>query len=423
MKNKDPRSEPTSFTPGGSRLKLTQLTMSLTVSPCFLERWKKGPACYLSSKSSSDLPEQLDEDCRPRVHATPVPKGEPTENTWKEILGRKGSSNYFSHKLAQEQIKSGKPITVKIINDILAYCGITITEEILKSLLAAPSFVLDDLGRLDETGLVPRGERDKILKDKIGGPFDKMQVPGIYIFRHKETGAKYVGSSSQLGIRLYGNFSQRNGHRSVGKLIPLITKDKLSSFTLEIVPLHDNYEFRSEIVLEQYYLLDPSFTLNTVKVANNPSGSNAKPLYMYNRDKSILYYSSTQQKDFIVNLNIAHFTFNKHLKNGTYYLGKYHFTREPILTAKVEDISLLDLALMLEKDRVVYNKNKPVNSFSKSVLLEDINNSNTEIFFSIGKCVEYLRKKGLPANQKSLVKYINSGKVYHGFICKFVTSS
>jgi len=57
------------------------------------------------------------------------------------------------------------------------------------------------------------------------------------------------------------------------------------------------------------------------------------------------------------------------------------------------------------------------------VLLEDINNSNTEIFFSIGKCVEYLRKKGLPANQKSLVKYINSGKVYHGFICKFVTSS
>lgn len=248
---------------------------------------------------------------------------------------------------------------MKIINDILAYCGIRITEEILKSLLAAPSFVLDDLGRLDETL--------KILKDKIGGPFDKIQVPGIYIFRHKETGAKYVGSSSQLGLRLYGNFSQRNGHRSIGKLIPLITKDKLSSFTLEIVPLHDNYDFRSEIVLEQYYLLDPSFTLNTVKVANNPSGSNAKPLYMYNRDKSILYYSSTQQKDFIVNLNIAHFTFNKHLKNGTYYLGKYHFTREPILTAKVKDISLLDLALMLEKDiyRVVYNKNKPVNSFSK----------------------------------------------------------
>jgi hypothetical protein len=189
---------------------------------------------------------------------------------------------------------------------------------------------------------------------------------------------------------------------------------------LEIVPLYDNYNFRSEIVLEQYYLLDPSFTLNTVKVANNPSGSNAKPLYMYNRDKSILYYSSTQQKDFIINLNIAHFTFNKHLKNGTYYLGKYLFTIEPVLTAKVKVFSLLDLALMLEKDRVKYNKNKPLNSLSRSVLLRGINNNEEVIFFSIGKCVEYLRNKGLPANQKSLVKYINLGQAYHGYICKFV---
>ena len=80
-----------------------------------------------------------------------------------------------------------------------------------------------------------------------------------------------------------------------------------------------------------------------------------------------MYYFSSQQQDFINNLNIHYITFNKHLKNGTYYLEKYHFTREPILTAKVKDISLLDLALMLEKDiyRVVYNKNKPVNSFSK----------------------------------------------------------
>jgi len=50
---------------------------------------------------------------------------------------------------------------VKIINDILAYCGIIITEGILKSLLAAPRFVLDDLHKK---------ETIEILKDKIGGP-------------------------------------------------------------------------------------------------------------------------------------------------------------------------------------------------------------------------------------------------------------
>ena len=43
---------------------------------------------------------------------------------------------------------------------------------------------------------------------------------------------------------------------------------------------------------------------------------------MYNRDKSVLYYYSTQQKDFIVNLNISHFTFTKHLNKGTYYYPK-----------------------------------------------------------------------------------------------------
>jgi hypothetical protein len=70
---------------------------------------------------------------------------------------------------------------------------------------------------------------------------------------------------------------------------------------------------------------------------------------LYNRDKSVLYYYSTQQKDFIVNLNISHFTFTKHLNKGSYYLGKYLFSRFPKNTAKVKDISNLDLALQLEK--------------------------------------------------------------------------
>jgi len=77
-------------------------------------------------------------------------------------------------------------------------------------------------------------------------------------------------------------------YKTTGKLIPFIHKEKLSNFSLEIIPLYDNYDFRSEIVLEQYYLLDPSFNLNTIKVANNPSGSNAKPLYMYDSSFSNL---------------------------------------------------------------------------------------------------------------------------------------
>lgn len=98
-------------------------------------------------------------------------------------------------------------------------------------------------------------------------------------------------SSSQLAIRLYRYLNYK--HLLIGKFIPLLHKDKLSNFTLEIIPLVNNFSFKSEIVLEQYFLYCPSFNLNTVRVANNPSGSNAKPLFMYNRDKTILYYSST----------------------------------------------------------------------------------------------------------------------------------
>jgi len=112
---------------------------------------------------------------------------------------------------------------------------------------------------------------------------------------------------------------------------------------------------------------------------------------LYNRDKSVLYYYSTQQKDFIVKLNISHFTFTKHLNKGSYYLGKYFFTRKLELSCKVKKISLLELQIQLEKDRIKFNKNKPLSSLSKSLYLKDENN-NTKLFFSIGKCIIYFRK-------------------------------
>src|SRR4051812_36833402 len=99
----------------------------------------------------------------------------------------------------------------KIINDILAYCDIKITDKILKDLLNASRFVFNDLDK-DET--------IKTLKDKIGSPYEKIQVPGIYIFIHKKTGDKYVGSSSQLAVRLNGYLKEK--HKAIGKLVPLL---------------------------------------------------------------------------------------------------------------------------------------------------------------------------------------------------------
>jgi hypothetical protein len=141
---------------------------------------------------------------------------------------------------------------------------------------------------------------------------------------------------------------------------------------------------------------------------------------MFNKDKSILYYSSMQQKDFITNLNIHYTTFNKHLEKGTYYLDKYLFTREPSLNIKISNISIKDLVLMLEKDKEYYNRTKPITTHSKSVMLIDENNSEVLILPSLGKCVKYFKDKGLPATQTTLVKSINNNKEYNGYICKYV---
>ena len=331
------------------------------------------------------------------------------DNRWKEILVRTGP-NKHAHVLAIELINSGKPVTAENINEILAYCKIKITKQELKSLINTTSFTLTNLNKKSIT--------KEILKDKLGLPNSKQRIPGVYIFTQISTGRKYVGSSSQLAFRLNGYINL--SHRGSGLLIPLLKKEGLKNFSLQVFPFYNNYIKKSEIVLEQYYLLDSSFTLNTIRVANNPSGSNSKSLFMYNRDMTILYFFSTKQIDFIRTLNVHHTTFSKHLENGTYYLGKYLFLRVPVLTAKVKDMSDLDLALMLEKDRVKYNKNKPLNSLSKPIILTDLNNlENTIVLTSLGKCVEYLHNKGLSASQVTLVKHINLGKAYKGYLCEY----
>lgn len=83
-----------------------------------------------------------------------------------------------------------------------------------------------------------------------------------------------------------------------------------------------------------------------------------KCLYMYNRDKTILYYSISNVKEFLKNINIHGITFDKHLKNGTYYLGKYLFTKEFEPPVKFKNMSILEVALMLNKDREKFRRKK-----------------------------------------------------------------
>lgn len=223
----------------------------------------------------------------------------------------------------------------------------------------------------------------------------------------------YVGSSSILARRLIGYFN--NTHQDTGKLIPLIKKEGINAFNLEVIPLIDNYIVNQEVSLEQYFLLHSKFNLNTLKVVNNFSSARSKPLYMYTKDFSKLIYSSHIQEDFIFKLKIHHTIFTNSLKKGTLYLGKYIFSDKPIVGIKESNMTEEEINIMLNKDRL---EEKDVKKITRKVLIKNVNNNEVKLFNSVTDCINYLNNIA-PSNKSTLYRYIESQKPYNGFICQW----
>jgi len=95
----------------------------------------------------------------------------------------------YVHQLANAQVNSGKAVTLKVLNEILAYSNILVSEDTLNSLLTIPKLVFSDLHEQKTLDLI---------YEKLGSPHSKVQTQGVYIFTYLTTGQKYVGSSSQL---------------------------------------------------------------------------------------------------------------------------------------------------------------------------------------------------------------------------------
>lgn len=99
-------------------------------------------------------------------------------------------------------------------------------------------------------------------------------------------------------------------------------------------------------------------------------------------------------------------------------MGKYIFQRERVETAKVTGMTLPEIAIMLQQDRVKFNRSKPVNRNSKPVTLINVESKEEIVFESLGKCVKFFLSKGFPVSQKTLVKRLNTNIAYRGYICK-----
>lgn len=95
--------------------------------------------------------------------------------------------------IALEHINSGKPTTLSVINKILLNQNISVSELKLKELLKVKGVEID---------LPITTPENKNIFNDLTGKSQYKGFFGVYIFTHKRTGQKYVGSSNLLRRRL-----------------------------------------------------------------------------------------------------------------------------------------------------------------------------------------------------------------------------
>lgn len=126
-------------------------------------------------------------------------------------------------------------------------------------------------------------------------------------------------------------------------------------------------------------------------------GDVSKKVYMYNKDKTVLMYSSDSFKDLLSSLGIRHFSIIGAIRTGSLYLGKYIFTSVPILTAEPGNYSEEKIISMLTEDR-------------KNPILYLYNNDKSVLYFK-GLKEDFLQL-GIYASNLSVKNYIDSELLY-----------
>lgn len=347
-------------------------------------------------------------------------------------LGLIGSHRYFStstvkankfnpESLALDHINSGKPTTSLVINKILLNQNITLTDTKLKELLKVKGVELDLPIITPET---------KNLLSELTGKSQYKGFFGVYMFIHKKTGNKYVGSSNLLRRRLDYYFKslepQAIDLSYTGKFLPFLKKEGLSAFKLIIFKLDsDKFSVKDALILEQYHLLNKEFNLNTLRVVNAGS-SKGESIYVYDLSCKILYYQSSSKIELKRVLKIHPETVGKYLDSKKPYLNKFlllSFLLPDVSFSHISSIKFLEIMQKERKKLYALGTRRSI-----SVILE-IKEGNTKVtkdywgktlnFESLTSCIEYLKNIGLFIKRDTLTKYIKIEKEFHKFLCKY----
>lgn len=101
-----------------------------------------------------------------------ITKFNSTMSNWPSILGREGPMAN-AYRLAMQYIKEDRLITAVEVNKVLAFSGISISQDMLEKILSRPRLEFTDL---DSSTI----KTEKFLQT-IGTVRGKIQVPGVYI--------------------------------------------------------------------------------------------------------------------------------------------------------------------------------------------------------------------------------------------------
>lgn len=322
---------------------------------------------------------------------------------------------YKPESLALEHINSGNVTTSSIINKILLNQNLSVTDAKLEELLEVKGVEID----------IPIfNPKDKQLLDELTGKSKYKGFFGVYIFIHIKTGQKYVGSSNLLRRRMDYYFKGEWDFPLAGKLLHLLHKEGLKAFKLKIFKLDDNkFTSKDALILEQYYLLNKEFNLNTLKVVNAGS-SKGNGVYVYDLTCSTLLYHAKSRIELKRVLKIHTETSKIYIDSKLPYLNKYILLSFHIPTASTSNISVQNLVDIIQRER----QSLYILGNRRSIPVElIIKEGNTFIkswgqslkFDSLTSCIEYLRELGLNIKRDTLTKYIKIEKVFHNFLCKY----
>jgi group I intron endonuclease len=307
------------------------------------------------------------------------------------------NKDYRPNTIALEHINKGNPITSQVINSVLLNQKVSITQQELDELLSLPK-VNFDLPLTDHTY--------PALSGLIGKPGFKRKA-GIYVFSHKYSDKNYVGSSNDLARRFKQYFENNAlfSNKDTGILLPMIEKENLKAFTLEVTVIPSSFSNYAHSFLEQYFLLDKRFNLNIHKIVNFRVNQGFK-FYLYDMACKTLYYSSNSLNAFCADLGLHQSSYKKHVASNEPYLGYFIISNSLIPEAVPTNLTEIQIREFINKQRKD-SLNKLHKSYGSVVEVLDI---DTNIITTIDSVAKAASKFGV--SRATIRSYLSSEKPY-----------